>query len=473
MNELARHRIGIAASVLLIAWTVSAAATPAAAKAHVRKIIFLAGAPDGHPKGTHEYARDLELLKACLDASPNVKGIRTEVHLNGWPKDPSTLDDADTIVVHSTGANRGKHPLLQGKRLEYLGKQMKRGAGLVCLHYTLFMPNKRGGPELLEWIGGYDDYERKYSTHRVTTKNPPPAAPASPDHPISRGWKAFTVKNEFYIRQRFRDNDRRFVPILTTMLPVAKPEKQVIAWAVERRDGGRGFGFTGGHFHDNWRNDDLRRMMLNAILWTAKVPVPKEGVRSTVPPGGEVLTGWHTKGNWTVQDGGVLYLEPRPGERGWQRYNAYLWTDRKYADFVLDLEFKIPKGGNSGVFIRVRDADRPVGSGIEVQINDSHGRKRVGAHDCGGIIGTVGPTKNMAKPAGEWNRMIVTCRGPRLQVQLNGEKIVDLQLDKSRAKDRPLTGYVGLQDHGLPIWFRSVKLRELAAKAKPRAGGVK
>jgi len=69
----------------------------------------------------------------------------------------------------------------------------------------------------------------------------------------------------------------------------------------------------------------------------------------------------------------------------------------------------------------------------------------------------------MAKPAGEWNRMIVTCRGTNLQVELNGEKVVDLQLDKSRVKDRPLTGYVGLQDHGLPLWFRNVRIRELPA----------
>jgi hypothetical protein len=68
------------------------------------------------------------------------------------------------------------------------------------------------------------------------------------------------------------------------MLPVSNPKKQVIAWAVDRKDGGRGFAFTGGHFHDNWSKcDDLRRMMLNAICWTARIPVPRGGVRSAVP----------------------------------------------------------------------------------------------------------------------------------------------------------------------------------------------
>ncbi len=289
MTRLRPYRIVIVLVAMVLA---SAASAFAAAEAKTPpKIVFLAGAPDGHGKGTHEYAKDLQLLKACLDTAANVKGIRTEIHLNGWPKDASTLDDAAVIVVHSTGSNKGKHPLLKDKRLEHLGKLMKKGVGLVCMHYTLYMPNDRGSRELLEWIGGYYDYQKKYSTHRVTTKNPPAATPASPDHEVSRGWKAFTVPNEFYIRLRFRKDDKRpagdvpggrLVPILTTMLPVNKPEKQVIAWAVKRADGGRGFAYTGGHFHKNWQNDDLRKMILNAILWTAKVPVPKGGVKSAI-----------------------------------------------------------------------------------------------------------------------------------------------------------------------------------------------
>jgi type 1 glutamine amidotransferase len=65
---------------------------------------------------------------------------------------------------------------------------------------------------------------------------------------------------------------------MTTMLPKKKPQKEVIAWAVERKDGGRGFGFTGGHFHKNWAIEDCRKMILNAIWWTAKVEVPAGGV---------------------------------------------------------------------------------------------------------------------------------------------------------------------------------------------------
>jgi hypothetical protein len=186
---------------------------------------------------------------------------------------------------------------------------------------------------------------------------------------------------------------------------------------------------------------------------------------------GKDLTGWQTKGNWLVEDKGVLAIKPRPGEKGWQRYDAYLWAVGQFGDFVLDLEFKIPKGGNSGVFVRVKDKDNPVSTGIEVQICDTYGKEKVGAHDCGGVIGTIGPTRNMAKPAGEWNRMIVTCQGTRLQVELNGKQIVDVQLDKTSQRDRPLVGYIGLQDHGLPLWFRNIRIKLLGKGQSSKAKG--
>ena len=176
---------------------------------------------------------------------------------------------------------------------------------------------------------------------------------------------------------------------------------------------------------------------------------------------GKTLKGWKTTGNWVVEKDGLIALHPREGEHGWQRYDAYLTTTRKYKDFIIDLEFKIKKGGNSGVFLRVGDPKSQVKSGFEVQILDTHGKKNPGPHDCGGVIGTAGPSKNMAKPAGEWNRYIIACRGNHLQVELNGEKIIDLQLDKTALKDRPAEGYIGFQDEAKFIWYRNVRIKEL------------
>jgi hypothetical protein len=176
---------------------------------------------------------------------------------------------------------------------------------------------------------------------------------------------------------------------------------------------------------------------------------------------GKTLDAWKTTGNWVVEEDGVVTLKPRPGEQGWQRYDAYLTTVRKYKDFVIDLEFKIGEGGNSGVFLRVGDTTNHVSSGFEVQILDTHGKPNPGNHDCGGVISAAAPSKNMAKPAGEWNRYVITCQGTQLKVELNGEQIIDLALDKSALKDRPLEGFIGFQDEAKQVWYRNVRIKEL------------
>ncbi|MBS3772257.1 MAG: DUF1080 domain-containing protein [Bacteroidales bacterium] len=173
------------------------------------------------------------------------------------------------------------------------------------------------------------------------------------------------------------------------------------------------------------------------------------------------LSKWETNGNWIQEEEHVLAIEPRPGEEGWRRFDDYLWSKKQYGDFALELEYKIPEDGNSGVFVRVREKDDPVETGIEVQINDVHGKEELSAHDCGGVIGTVGPSKNMAKPASEWNKMRVTVEGTQLKVNLNGEQVVDVNLQNTSRSDRPMKGYIGLQDHGLPLQFRNITIEEL------------
>ena len=176
---------------------------------------------------------------------------------------------------------------------------------------------------------------------------------------------------------------------------------------------------------------------------------------------GKDLTGWNTTGNWMVEKDNTVTLKPRPGESGWTRYSDYLTTDRRYGNFVLDLEFKFNATGNSGVFMRVGDLKDHVSSGFEVQILDTHGKKNAGAHDCGGVIGTAAPSKNMVKPAGQWNRYVITMIGNSLKVVFNGEQIIDLDLSKSALKDRPARGYISFQDEAKRIWYRNVRIKEL------------
>ena len=176
---------------------------------------------------------------------------------------------------------------------------------------------------------------------------------------------------------------------------------------------------------------------------------------------GKNLDGWKTTGNWIVEKDKSVTLKPRPGERGWQRYNDYLTTDRQYANFILDLEFKFNAKGNSGVFMHVGDLKDHVRSGFEVQILDTYGKKNVGNHDCGGVIGAAAPSKNMVKPAGQWNRYIITLKDQHLHVTLNGEQIIDLDIRKSAIKDRPTKGYISFQDEAKRVWYRNVRIKEL------------
>jgi type 1 glutamine amidotransferase len=260
--------------------------SPKNAAPRPKKIVLVAGTKS-HGPGHHEYEQGARLLKACLDSSPNAPPVVTEVHTDGWPKDPSTFDDADTILFFCDGSDHDErdHPLLRPERLATIERQMKRGCGLVALHYTIFVPNEKGGRQFLDWIGGYFDYQSgpgergwfsKIATHKTTPR------PGTPDHPVCRGLDAFDLQEEYYYNLRFTPNDKRLTPILTTEIP-GEPQPQVVAYAVERADGGRGFGFSGGHFHNNWQVENYRRMVLNALLWTAHAEVPAGGVQSTLP----------------------------------------------------------------------------------------------------------------------------------------------------------------------------------------------
>ncbi len=259
-----------------------------------KKIVLIAGPKDHGGPGAHEYEKDLLLLKKCLDTSPSVKGIRTEIYVAQRAKDVGQLSGAATIVIHSSGDTRedethclfpihnkanpdATYSEADAEYIEQLDRLMKRGVGMVVLHYSLIVEDPRSRSYLLDWIGGY--HRSGQSQVKIDRSE---ASPATPDHPILRGVGPWTTDHEYYFNQYFRENDRRRVPILTTMMPSDNPQRHVIAWAVEREGGGRGFAFTGGHYHQNMLLDDYRRMILNAIVWTAQISVPKGGVVSSV-----------------------------------------------------------------------------------------------------------------------------------------------------------------------------------------------
>jgi hypothetical protein len=199
------------------------------------------------------------------------------------------------------------------------------------------------------------------------------------------------------------------------------------------------------------------QFVIAALLCTAPGPTDADWTDLS-----DMAKHWTTKGNWAAKDG-TFTLTPRPGEKGWSRFDAYLWSTKKdYTDFECKFEYKVEKGGNSGFYFHVGDVDNPVAKGIEVQIYDSHGQTKFNDHTSGGVIPGIAPTKNPAKPAGEWNAMIVTVNADKLTVSLNGEVNNEVDISKNdKLKTRPKTGSIGFQDHGLPLGIRNVKIRAI------------
>ena len=210
----------------------------------------------------------------------------------GYPKEDSVLDDADTIVIFCTG--HGGHVL--NKKLKEFDALMNKGKGVVMIHWATEAVKGDPAEKFLEWMGGFCDLHWSVNPHWIPKFKPR-------KHEIWNGVNAFSVNDEWYYHMRFVKNMKGVTPILTDVPPastlkrsdgarsgnptvrkaVANGETQHVAWAYERSNGGRGFGFTGGHVHMNWQNDDNRKLMLNAILWTAKVTIPKSGVVSRTP----------------------------------------------------------------------------------------------------------------------------------------------------------------------------------------------
>ncbi len=270
-----------------------------AAEAAPRKVILIAGKPS-HPPLMHEFRAGSLLLQKCLADFP---GIAVDVHDNGWVRDEAVFDDAAAVIIYADGG--GGHPALQGDHLKTLQRLIARGVGFGCMHYGVEVPSGEGGDAFRKWIGGY--YEHQYSCNPIWDAS----MEKYPEHPVARGVKPFRISDEWYFNIRFAGDisgneaatvdGLKFTPIFVSSPsddvrggPYVYPKgpydhivanqgrAETMMWTVERPDGGRGFGFTGGHFHVNWGNDDFRKAVLNALVWVAKAEVPKGGVVSAV-----------------------------------------------------------------------------------------------------------------------------------------------------------------------------------------------
>jgi len=250
----------------------------------ITRILLIVG-PSNHPPGTHEVKAGGLLLGYCLENATGVPGIKAEV-ITEWPaerpKDVASVVFIGDMFPPEVMPNRDRI-------MADLTKMMDAGCGIVCVHYATGLEAKQvakdGNHPLLHWMGGY--FATRCDHHKSIAKVFLKATvePAGGDHPVMRGWKTFEFHDEPYIQNYFgKDGPAKNVtPLATAMLPPEKPQKETIAWATKRADGGRGVGVVMPHFYRNWKLDDLRTLVLNAIVWTAKREVPAGGVAVKLP----------------------------------------------------------------------------------------------------------------------------------------------------------------------------------------------
>ena len=249
----------------------------------VVKIIFIGDAGTHGARGNHEFVAGSILLARHLHAAyPKVHAV---VHsTKSWPQDVS---HAKAIVV---GLNHGQRAATDPN----LFAAVRKGAGFAALHFGVEVNKGEAGDHYLEWMGGY--FETFWSV------NPwwEPKFTKFPNHPVARGVKPFSVRDEWYYHMRFVPEMKGVTPILSDTPPIATVRKepsdrggnpavfaeveagqpQHLAWTYERPTGGRGFGFTGLHRHENLGDDNFRRVLLNGIAWSAGLEIPTDGVPS-------------------------------------------------------------------------------------------------------------------------------------------------------------------------------------------------
>jgi hypothetical protein len=259
--------------------SVSVQTHPATAGENPRaKVVFLAG-PDSHRPGAHEHQAGSDLLSHTLRLrDPSIETVNV---YGGWPADESLFDGVDAIVMYCDGGD--SH--LINDHLETFNQLVADGVGIVALHYCVEVPKgSLSANSMLNAIGGY--FETGWSVNPTWTAS----FTALPIHPITQNAKPFSLKDEWYFNMRFVDPG--VTPLLSAVPPVSTMERwngphsgndavrqmvaeglpQVMAWAYERPEGGRGFGYTGGHYHANWENPEARTLVLNAIEWVVLPP---------------------------------------------------------------------------------------------------------------------------------------------------------------------------------------------------------
>jgi hypothetical protein len=230
------------------------------------KTVLLLGQKRDHPPGTHEYMSGLHVLAKCLQGVPGLEA--TVINVEGpWPEGPQRIAEADGIVLYLGEGGRWMQE--DPKRQEAIKQLVVRGGAVVGLHWAVGAKEAQYIPIHLQWMGGmHGGPDRKYVVCETQVEV------ADRKHPILHGIDGFRLNDEFYYRLKFSKSGT-ITPLLKARI---EDGLETCAWAFERPDGGRSFGFGCMHDHRNWRITACRRLVAQGVLWSLKLPIPARGL---------------------------------------------------------------------------------------------------------------------------------------------------------------------------------------------------
>ncbi len=254
-------------------------------------IILVGGMKTTLPDAEHDFPDAVLKIGRLIAASPDIQKLNPNVKIYpvGFPTDLTELDGADVVVLYG-GLQRNAagsfNPLQEPAIEEAMNKLMDRGAGLVALHQSFTVPADKNHDSLSSWLGGVRISMLDYTTETA------PITLGNKEHPILNGLSDFELLDEFYPSIEFA-KDANYIPLLNANIHVQHrgrdsvfeepASERVVAWAHERKDGGRAFAFSGGHNLRFLDQPQVRRMVLNAIVWATKNGVPQSGVTTSIP----------------------------------------------------------------------------------------------------------------------------------------------------------------------------------------------
>jgi hypothetical protein len=242
-------------AIVVCAWAASIQA------AEPKALLLVGQSHDNHPPQTHEYMSGLERLAELVRGTDGLT-VRLVNADEPWPEGPELVAGADGVVLFLAEGARWCQS--DPRRFDALAKLAARGGGLVGLHWAIGTRPPEFIEPFLKLLGGcHGGPDRKFQVVETEVR------PVDRAHPIAAGLEPFRVRDEFYYQLKFVAPRDAIRPIVEATID---GRAETVAWAYERPDGGRSFGFSGLHFHDNWARPEYQKLIVQATLWTLKLP---------------------------------------------------------------------------------------------------------------------------------------------------------------------------------------------------------